>query len=94
MQISADALIKGNSSKVWKSLNELFDGSLHHSNGCEPLKPEGLPPVVGVEYDRDDLSVAPRYCLGQTVLTTEIEGGKRAARLQYLVAIPGRVFFF
>ena len=81
MQISADTFIKGKFSQVGKSLDELFNGSLHHGPGCQPLVPEGLSPVVALQDDGDDLSVAPRDGLGQTVLTIEVESSEGGAGL-------------
>ena len=81
MQISADTFIKGKLSQVGKSLDELFDGSLHHGPGCQLLVPEGLPPIVALEDDGDDLSVSPRYGLGQTVLPIEVESPETGAGL-------------
>ena len=81
MQISADTFIKGKFSEVGKSLDELFDGSLRHGPSCQPLVPEGLPPVVALEDDGDDLPVSPGDCLRQTVLPVEVESPERGAGL-------------
>ena len=81
MQISADTFIKDNFSQIGKSFNELFDWSLHHPSGRERLVSEGLPPVLAVEDDGDDLPVPPRYRFRQTVLATQVKSGQRATRL-------------
>ena len=59
----------------------MFDGSLHHGPSCKLLVPQGLPPPVALEDDGDDLPVAPRYRLRQTVLPVQVESSEGGAGL-------------